>query len=95
MPKLPDKGGIFDARVLLERLGPAPTITQVAHFLQESPSTTWRRVVDGQFKTLGGEGTTRINLNSLVTFLNQGCDYQINHKRGQKPRAQKTKTAAQ
>lgn len=88
-----DANEIFNSAVLLERLGPAPTISRVAHFLQESPSTTWRRVKDGQLKALSGDGTIRINLNSLAAFLNGGHDYELRYERGRKPRVQKAKAA--
>jgi hypothetical protein len=53
--------------------------------LNESPTTTWRRLKDGQFKALDGPGTTRINLKSLVLFLNSSRDYEVTHKRGKLP----------
>src|SRR5260221_1048262 len=62
-------------------------------FFKSPPSTTWRRVKDGQLKSLGGEGNIRINLNSLAQFLNLGCEYEVNYKRGQRPRTQKAKAA--
>ena len=70
---------------LLDRLGAAPSVSQVAGFLNESPTTTWRRLKDGQFKALDGPGTTRINLKSLVLFLNSSRDYEVTHKRGKLP----------
>ena len=76
---------MFTEAILMEKLGPAPTVSRVAQFLQESPTTSWRRLKEGQFKALDGPGTTRINLKSLVTFLNSSRDYAVTYKRGKLP----------
>lgn len=72
----------------MDRLGPAPTVSRVAGFLEESPTTTWRRLKEHQLQALKGAGTTRVNLKSLVAFLNGGRDYVRTHKRGRKAKAQ-------
>jgi hypothetical protein len=82
---------ILTEAFLFERLGAAPSVSQVAGFLNESPTTTWRRLKDGQFKALDGPGTTRINLKSLVVFLNSARDYEVTHKRGKLPDKTNTK----
>lgn len=69
----------------MNQLGPAPTVARAAAFLEEAVSTTWRRLKDHQLKALPGTGTTRINLSSLVAFLNGGQDYEPTYKRGKKP----------
>ena len=79
--KVQDQPLITEA-LLLEKLGPAPTVSRVAGFLEESPTTTWRRLKNHQLQSLKGAGTTRITLKSLVAFLNGGCDYELTHKRG-------------
>ncbi len=75
----------------MEKLGPAPTVSRVAGFLEESPTTTWRRIKDHQFQTLPSGGTTRINLKRLAAFLNDGCDYELTHKRGKQAKPGKAK----
>ena len=78
----------FTETLLMEKLGPAPTVSQVAGFLAESPTTTWRRLKEHQFQALPGVGTTRISLKSLILFLNGACDYKLTHKRGRKTKKQ-------
>jgi hypothetical protein len=85
MIKIRDKS-ILTELFLVEKLGAAPSVSQVASFLSESPTTTWRRLKEGQFKALDGPGTTRINLKSLVIFLNSERDYEVTHKRGKLPK---------
>jgi hypothetical protein len=72
--------------LLLERLGPAPTVSRVARFLEESDTTTWRKLKGGQLKALDGTGTARISLKSLAALLNGDRDYEVTHKRGRKPK---------
>jgi hypothetical protein len=69
---------------LMDKLGPAPSVSRVAAFLEEAVSTTWRRLKEHELEVLPGAGTTRINLRSLVKFLNGGRDYELTHKRGKK-----------
>jgi hypothetical protein len=64
-----DDASIITEQFLMDRLGPAPTVSRVANFLEESASTTWRRLKDHQLLALKGAGTTRVNLRSLVHFL--------------------------
>jgi hypothetical protein len=85
---------IITEQFLLDRLGPAPPVSRVANFLGESPSTTWRRLKDHQLQSLPGAGTTRINLKSLVAFLNGGTDYERTYKRGKKAGSKKEKEVA-
>jgi hypothetical protein len=75
---------IITEQFLLDRLGPAPPVSRVAHFLGESPTTTWRRLNEHQLQALKGGGTTRINLKSLSAFLNGSEDYKRTYKRGKK-----------
>jgi hypothetical protein len=89
----------FTETLLLEKLGPAPTISRVARFLDEHSSTTWRRLNEGQLKEVDGAGTARITLKSLAAMLNGDRDHEVTHKRGKrpgekKPQAQKKKEAA-
>jgi hypothetical protein len=79
----------FTKSDLLDKIGPAPTVGQVAQFLRESSTTTWRRLRDGQVRAVGGPGTTRITLESLLAYLNGSQDYQLTHKRGKKPENKK------
>jgi hypothetical protein len=79
-PQMP----LLTEQFLLDRLGPAPTVSRVANFLEEAASTTWRRIKDHQIQTLPGAGVTRINLKSLVAFLNGATDYKRTFKRGKK-----------
>jgi hypothetical protein len=80
-----DIAGSINEALLMEKLGPAPKVSTVSAFLVESIPTTWRRVRDGQLQALPGEGTIRISLRSLATFLNKGSTYEPTHKRGRKP----------
>jgi hypothetical protein len=75
---------IITEQFLMDRLGPAPTVARVAGFLEESATTTWRRLKDHQLQALKGAGTTRVNIKSLALFLNAGRDYERTHKRGKK-----------
>ena len=68
--------------LLMQELGPAPTVAQTAKFLRESTVTTWRRIKNRQIQTLKGDGIIRISLKSLAEFLNGGADYELTHKRG-------------
>jgi len=87
---------IVSESFLLNTLGAAPSITEVAKFLHESRVTTWRRVTDGELIKLPGRGPARITLRSLFDFLNQpGTVYQKNPGRGRKPgKKNKTKQSA-
>jgi hypothetical protein len=76
-------------REVLEKLGAAPTISRVANYLDESSTTTWRRVRDGHLKTLVGKGNVRISLESLVAFLTADHTYELTHKRGRKNKSEK------
>jgi hypothetical protein len=78
---------IITEQFLMDRLGPAPTVSRVANFLE---STTWRRLKDHQLLALKGAGTTRVNLRSLVAFLNAGTDYERTYKRGKKAGGRQT-----
>jgi len=80
-----DEKSLITEQFLMDRLGPAPTVSRVAAFLEEAVSTTWRRIKERQLLTLKGAGTTRVNLKSLVAFLNQGEDYELTYKRGKIP----------
>jgi Helix-turn-helix domain len=82
----------FSKSDLLDIIGPAPTVSQVAQFLRESSTTTWRRLRDGQFRAVPGPGTTRISLESLLAYLNASQDYQLTHKRGKLPGEKRAKT---
>jgi hypothetical protein len=84
----------FSVPDLLPRIGPAPTVGIVAQFLRESSTTTWRRLRDGQLRAVGGPGTTRITLESLLAYLNGSQDYQLTHKRGRKSEDKKGKASA-
>jgi hypothetical protein len=75
---------LITEQFLMDKLGPAPPVSRVAAFLEEAVSTTWRRLKEHQLEVLPGAGTTRINLRSLVKFLNGGRDYELTHKRGKK-----------
>ena len=75
----------FTEMLLLEKLGPAPTIAKVARFLEEAPSTTWRRLNDGYLQEVGGEGITRITLKSLAALLNGSRPHVVTYKRGKLP----------
>jgi hypothetical protein len=79
-----DEKSLITEQFLMDRLGPAPSVSRVAAFLEEAVSTTWRRLKEHQLLALKGAGTTRINLRSLVAFLNQGEDYELTYKRGKK-----------
>jgi hypothetical protein len=85
-----DDASIITEQFLMDRLGPAPTVSRVANFLEESASTTWRRLKDHQLLALKGAGTTRVNLRSLVAFLNAGTDYQCTYRRGKKAGGRQT-----
>ena len=80
-----DDQSLITEQYLMERLGPAPTVSRVASFLEEAVTTTWRRLKEHQIEVLPGAGTTRINLRSLVRFLSGGEQYELTHKRGKKP----------
>jgi hypothetical protein len=56
--------------LLLEKVGPAPTIKEAAAFLREATASTWRRVKRGELSCVEGDGTMRISLRSLCKFLN-------------------------
>jgi hypothetical protein len=71
----------FTEALLLEKLGPAPSIVRVARFLEEASSTTWRRLRDGQLKEVDGAGRTRITLKSLAAMLNGDREHRVTHKR--------------
>ena len=75
----------FTTEYLIEKLGPAPTVSQVARFLNETSSTTWRRLKNGYLKKIAGPGTARITLQSLSELLNNERHHEITHKRGKKP----------
>jgi hypothetical protein len=75
----------FTETLLLDKLGPAPTISKVARFLDEAPSTTWRRLKDGYLQEVGGEGITRITLKSLAALLNGSRPHEVTYKRGKLP----------
>jgi len=77
--------GFFTEMLLLEKLGPAPTISRVARFLEEAPSTTWRRLKDGYLQEVEGEGITRITLKSLADLLNGSRPHELTYKRGKLP----------
>lgn len=84
MTKVQNQGS-YDKEYLLNLLGPAPTVSRVSQLLGETPSTTWRRLRDGQLKVLPGAGTTRINIDSLMAYLNAAVDFEIRHSgRGRK-----------
>jgi hypothetical protein len=78
---------------LLDKLGPTPTIGQVARFLNESSTTTWRRVKDQQLLVLRGRGPARISLESLLAYLNNPAGYNLTHKCGNKPGQKKPQKA--
>lgn len=80
-----EEKSLITEEFLMDRVGPAPTVARVATFLEEAVSTTWRRLKQHQIQALKGAGTTRINLRSLVAFLNAAEDYQMTYKRGKKP----------
>jgi hypothetical protein len=61
---------IISEEVLLDKLGPAPTISQTAKFLGESITTTWRRVATGELERIKAKGVARISLRSLASFIN-------------------------
>jgi hypothetical protein len=75
----------FTESLLLEKIGPAPTVSQVARFLAEANSTTWRRLASGQLKAVDSEGRARITLKSLAALLNGERDYTATHLRGKQP----------
>jgi hypothetical protein len=84
MTKLQDKQGLT-REYLLNTLGPAPTVAKVSQMLGETPSTTWRRLRDGQLKVLPGVGTTRVSIDSLLEYLTAAAYYEITHSgRGRK-----------
>lgn len=74
----------INVALLMQELGPAPTVAQTARFLRESTVTTWRRIKNRQIQTLKGDGIIRISLKSIAEFLNGGCDYELTHKRGKR-----------
>ena len=74
----------INVALLMQALGPAPTVAQTARFLRESTVTTWRRIKNRQIQTLKGDGIIRISLESIAEFLNGGCDYELTHKRGKR-----------
>jgi hypothetical protein len=83
----------INVALLMQELGPAPTVAQTARFLRESTVTTWRRIKNRQIQTLKGDGIIRISLKSIAEFLNGGCDYELAHKRGKrKATAMKTES---
>jgi hypothetical protein len=84
-----DSRPFFTEMLLLEKLGPAPTISKVARFLEEAPSTTWRRLKDGYLQEVEGEGITRITLKSLAALLNGSRPHEVTYKRGKLPGEQK------
>jgi hypothetical protein len=89
IPPVSQQPSLLTEHFLLDRLGAAPTVARVADFLGESQATTWRRLKDHQLQAIPGPGTTRINLGSLVAFLNGGTDYKRGKKAGgRQPTAQ-------
>lgn len=78
---------------LIEKIGPSPTVRQVADFLGESVPTTWRRLRNGELQRLDLVGNARVSLKSLADLLNKSVSYQLEHKRGVKP-GSKRKPAA-
>jgi hypothetical protein len=81
----------FTKADLLDKLGPSPTVGRVALFLNESATTTWRRLNNGQLRAIPGPGNTRVTLESLLNYLNGTEEYQRTYKRGNKPGEKKTK----
>jgi hypothetical protein len=75
----------FTEAMLLEKLGPAPTVSRVSRFLDENPSTTWRRLNEGHLKEVHGSGTVRISLKSLAAYLNGERAHEITYRRGKLP----------
>jgi hypothetical protein len=69
--------------LLFERVGPAPTIKEVAAFLREQKATTWRRVKRGELLCVKGDGTMRIGLRSLCQFLNSE-EKEVRYRKGPK-----------
>jgi len=61
-------------QLLFEKLGGAPTVTEVSKFLNETHATTWRRVRKGELRVLRTSGIFRISLKSLAEFLNADMD---------------------
>jgi hypothetical protein len=92
-----DLPGITEA-LLMEKLGPSPKVSAVARFLDESTTTTWRRLSNNELEALPGSGNIRISLKSLAKFLNGSRAYELTHKRGKRPgenpRTSKNKTPA-
>jgi hypothetical protein len=68
--------------LLFERLGPAPTIREVAAFLREQKATTWRRVKREELACVKGDDTMRISLRSLCKFLNS--EEEVRYRKGPK-----------
>ena len=81
---------VITEQFLMDRIGAAPTVARVASLLEEAVSTTWRRLKQHQIQALKGAGTTRVNLRSLVAFLNAAEDYQMSYKRGKRPLAKQS-----
>jgi len=75
----------FTEELLLEKLGPAPTVSRVARFLDEATSTTWRRLRTGSLQEVDTVGVTRVTLRSLAALLNGEREHQVTHKRGKLP----------
>jgi hypothetical protein len=82
----------FNEALLLEKLGPAPTVSRVARFLDEASSTTWRRLKAGSLQEVDTVGVTRVTLKSLAALLNGSRDHEITYKRGKRPGEKKTNT---
>jgi hypothetical protein len=56
---------------LLAPLGPFPTLSTVARFLDEPPLVIWRRAHSGEFKAILSTSMVRIQFPSLFEFLKQ------------------------
>jgi hypothetical protein len=58
-------------------LGPAPTVPEVARFLNTHPSTVYRYLYDGALKVIKGFGRARVCTKSIDQFLARTGQYEV------------------
>jgi hypothetical protein len=74
--------------LLMDKLGPAPSVKQVSKFLGECVSTTWARINRGDLTVVkGGRGANRVTLRSLCRLLTEENKPTPSAKRGRYARS--------
>ena len=73
--------------LLMDKLGPAPSVKQVSEFLGECVATTWRRIDREDLTVVKGTGKVRVTLRSLCRLLNDENKPTPSKKRGRYTRS--------